>query len=167
MLRELMRALLLFCALTRATSWSLAVPARGSCALLQRHRAVRLQEAEPEATSEVEASPPPAAAAASYTSPLAGLTGDEKLKEMQAMKEEANAKRNSLRAKINVGLPAVIAIFLVLAQLAGGKEALQGFGDGDLLGSAPGMEEARAMKAGYKVKTQENIDALQKAVTGN
>jgi len=83
------------------------------------------------------------------------------------MKEEANAKRNSLRAKINVGLPAVIAISLVLAQLAGGKEALQGFGDGDLLGSAPGMEEARAMKAGYKVKTQENIDALQKAVTGN
>ena len=126
---------------------------------------VRMQE-----EGEPEAAPP---SSAPKTSPLAGIVGDQTLSEFQKKKDEDNAKRLELRGRINVALPAITLGALALAQLAGGKDAIQkvtGGGGGDPFGNAPGVAEARAKKkerqAKGKAEQKEFMDNLQKGIRG-
>lgn len=101
-------------------------------------RAIRMQTEPP-----ADSSP----ASASRDSPLAGFVSKETTDAFQAKKDADNAKREALRAKINIALPvSFIGSFLIA--LAIGEDNVKGsLADlGDPTAGAPGVAEARAAK---------------------
>ena len=91
-------------------------------------------------------------------SPLAGVVGDEKLREFQEYKDAENAKRLEMRKRNNILIPGVTLSLLLALQLAGGKAKLTeltGDMDGfDPLSNAPGVESGRKDKEVRQARAQ-------------
>ena len=100
--------------------------------------AVRMQADAPE--------PEPPAATPGASSPLAGFAANAEPTSL-SKKEEDNAKRNELRAKINIFLPLTFFGCFGIASFIG-EDKVKGSlaGAGDPLANAPGVTEAREKK---------------------
>jgi hypothetical protein len=120
------------------------------------HCAASIYMQEEGAPEEEATAKPVAPTSETASSPLAGLVGDDKLSEFQAQKEADNAKRNALRARNNVLIPAVVIGAYAIAAVIGEDNVKAFFKDfDDPLSKAPGVERGRQIKAENRAKTAE------------
>ena len=93
-------------------------------------------------------------------SPLASFASADAM----SQKEEANAKREALRSRINIFLPLTFVTCFGIASFIG-EDKVKGSlaGMGDPLSSAPGVTEAREAKKkrGAKVRSENRLSAQE------
>lgn len=158
-----------FALLLSTTSAYVLAPCRGTALAMPRaaRSAWPVLQADDEPAAEAEAAPP-AAADGPRDSPLAGLVGEDELKrrDFQAYKDQKNQEREDISSKTRVIIPGAFILFLGVAQLAGGRDAIKAFesGMGNPLDNTPGMAQAKQMTADQQARKEAKLDALRGVV---
>lgn len=113
-----------------------------------------------ESDDETSKAPAPPSPPATRDSPLAAVVGEQSLDDFEKYKAQENEKRQAIRKRNNILIPAVSLAFFAYASFIGEdtfKSQVAQFGDP--LANAPGLTEAREKKAAREDKEAAERDA--------